>query len=179
MPPSLRFWPLATLLLLLPATSPAKDADAGGDARPPASTYDITPHSPDTLAPLGDLEAADHALWSHVGRTLVALAAVVALIYLLARLVLPRLATRFGSGQGAIRIVERVALDAKHALVLVRVGDLELLVGTGDSGVQLVAELSSAGGDGFAQALVRSRQGGSDLGSDGEAGPGGKHARSN
>jgi flagellar biogenesis protein FliO len=160
-------------------------AASGSEPQPPPSTYDLTPHVDDGLAALGNLDAADHALWSHVGRTLVALGAVVLLIYLLARVVLPRFASRFGGGKGAIRILERVAIDQKHSLVLVQVGGaLTFLVGTGDSGVQLVAELSDAGAGsgGFAQVLEQSRTAQSadaDPESNDVAPAGGKRARSN
>ncbi len=50
------------------------------------------------------------------------------------------------SGQGArVRVIERIALDARRSLYLVRVGDKILLLGAGDqSAPAVLAELSPA-----------------------------------
>jgi flagellar biosynthetic protein FliO len=73
-------------------------------------------------------------------QTLVALAAVCSLAYLIFRVVLPRLQVGQNSG-GMIRVVERVGVDAKRSLLVVEVAGKWLLVGVSESGVQLVSEL--------------------------------------
>ncbi len=64
-------------------------------------------------------------------QTLAALVAVCVLAYVVLRHGLAR-AYGAGRGGGAMRIVERLPLDARRSLVLVAVGERLYLVGTGD-----------------------------------------------
>ena len=73
-------------------------------------------------------------------QTLVALAAVCGLAYVIFRVILPRLQVGQNAG-GMIRVVERVGVDAKRSLLVVEVAGKWLLVGVSESGVQLVSEL--------------------------------------
>jgi flagellar protein FliO/FliZ len=74
-------------------------------------------------------------------QTLIALAAVCGLAYLIFRVVLPRL--QVGQNQGGmIRVIERVGVDSKRSLLVVEVAGKWLLIGVSESGVQLVSELN-------------------------------------
>lgn len=46
-----------------------------------------------------------------------------------------------GSGRGAMTVLDRVALDARHAVTLVRVGKRVLVLGTSEQSVTLLTEL--------------------------------------
>jgi len=76
------------------------------------------------------------------GRTILALAMVVALIFL-ARYLLRRLGSR-GAAGGArpIEIVARVSLSARQQLVLVRLGGRLLLLGAGTDGIRTLTEIT-------------------------------------
>jgi flagellar biogenesis protein FliO len=145
---------------------------------PPPSTYDLAaPHEDPAAQPL--LAPENHALMYSVLRTLVSLALVIALIFLLSKLVLPRLIKNMGGARGTfVKVIERTALDGKHALVLVEVSGLRLLVGTGDSGVQLVAELPAGAPANFAQSMA-DLKGNPSTGSGTLPGSGGRNAKIN
>ncbi|MEM7604988.1 MAG: flagellar biosynthetic protein FliO [Myxococcota bacterium] len=67
-----------------------------------------------------------------------------AAVCLLAWVVLKALSSRgFGQGNGrALQVIDRVALDARRSLVVVKVADRTLLIGTGDGAApNLIAEL--------------------------------------
>ncbi|MBL9037378.1 MAG: FliO/MopB family protein [Archangium sp.] len=78
-------------------------------------------------------------------RTFVVLGLVVALIYLSLNVGLRKLmgVAPVGSGR-VVRVLERVPLDQKHALFVVRAGNEVLLLGAADNGVQLVTKLDAA-----------------------------------
>lgn len=75
-------------------------------------------------------------------QALAALALLGGLVWLVRRTLL---ATRFGArADQQIRVEERMALDLRNALVIVRVEDRRLLLALGDQGPpRLIAELSS------------------------------------
>ncbi len=75
-------------------------------------------------------------------QTLLALAAVCGLAWVIFRVVLPRLQVGNSAGN-MIRVVERVGLDAKRSLFVVEVAGKYLLVGSSENGVQLVSELDN------------------------------------
>ena len=104
---------------------------------PPLTPYDLD-HTDVPLMP------ENRSIVAQIGRSLLALLFVVGLIYLFAKWVLPRLIRHLPGASGTqLKIVERIQLDPKHALVLVEVTDGErLLIGCGDGGVRLVAQLS-------------------------------------
>lgn len=74
-------------------------------------------------------------------QTLLALAAVCALAYVVFRVVLPKLQAGQNSGQ-IIRIVERVGIDTRRSLIVVEVAGKWLLVSISENGVHLVSELN-------------------------------------
>jgi flagellar biogenesis protein FliO len=79
-------------------------------------------------------------------RALLALAGVCLLAWVVLRMLARRWGPgRFGGKPGTVEVLERVPLDARRALWLVRAGERVLLVGTGDGGAPvLVAELDAA-----------------------------------
>ena len=72
------------------------------------------------------------------------------------------------AGSGRVRVLERVALDARRAVFLVKVGERVLLLGAGDAALTVLAELredevppaATTGGTSFASLLARLRGGG-------------------
>lgn len=107
---------------------------------PPTTAYDNA--QADSRLPAG-LSAHNGALLRQLGKTTVALLAVIALIYTLAKLVLPRLGAKWSVGTGRnIQVLERIALDNRNAVVLLQLQTGErLLVGTGEHGVQFLSQL--------------------------------------
>ena len=123
---------------------------------PPPTEYDRIQKSP-----LHD--PASHGLLWQLVRTVLGLAFVVALIYLLAKLVLPKMAKFSGLGVGKhMRVVERMALDTKHMLYLVELDNAEphasttstsetervskserMLIATSNHGVQCLAHFKA------------------------------------
>lgn len=75
-------------------------------------------------------------------QTLLALAAVCGLAWVIFRVILPRLQVGNSAGN-MIRVVERVGLDAKRSLFVIEVAGKYLLVGSSENGVQLVSELDN------------------------------------
>ncbi|HVF49404.1 MAG TPA: flagellar biosynthetic protein FliO [Pyrinomonadaceae bacterium] len=89
-------------------------------------------------------------------QTLFALALVCGLAYAIFRWVLPRLqVTR--STNSMIRIVDRVALDARKSMFVIEVGGRWLLVASSEAGVQLISELDAAKAGSLADELEQSR----------------------
>ncbi|HEY0078967.1 MAG TPA: flagellar biosynthetic protein FliO [Pyrinomonadaceae bacterium] len=89
-------------------------------------------------------------------QTLFALALVCGLAYLIFRWVLPRLqVTR--SANSMIRIVDRVALDARKSMFVVEVGGRWLLVASSEAGVQLISELDAEKVSGLADEIEQAR----------------------
>lgn len=99
-------------------------------------------------------------------QTLLALGAVCILAWALLRwfaqrgLVPGRWANLGFGGRGKLRVVERLSLDARHGLFLVRAGRRIFLVGSGEHSVSLVAELSEhdleTGADEFSRLVTAS-----------------------
>jgi len=143
-----------------PLERPAAADDPGrGDLTsdvPPPSTWDQQrkARGEDISEP-----SEERSLIAQLGRTLLALLIVVGVIYALGKLAMTRLGNvRFAGRTGkTLQVIERLQLDAKHAVFLVQVGDDEaktLLLASGEKGVQLLTEVdlsrsgaSSGGGD--------------------------------
>ena len=85
------------------------------------------------------MDAGLSFLWMLV-QTIVALAVVCGLAYLLFRVVLPRFTYNSGS-KSMVRIVDRVPIDARKSLCVIEVAGKWLLVSVSEGGVELVAEL--------------------------------------
>ena len=87
------------------------------------------------------MESGLSFLWMMI-QTIVALAVVCGLAYLLFRVVLPRF-TFSGSSNSMVRIVDRVPIDARKSFLIVEVAEKWLLVAVSENGVQLVTELDA------------------------------------
>lgn len=92
-------------------------------------------------------------------QTLLALAFVCGLAYVLFRWVLPRLQGIAGAGgsNSMVRIVDRVGLDARKSLYVIEVAGRWLLVASSESGVQLISELDATSAEEAADAVERMR----------------------
>lgn len=75
-------------------------------------------------------------------QTLVALAFVCGLAYLIFRVLLPRLTTSYGSNN-MMRVVDRIGLDARKSLYIIEVTGRWFLVASSENGVQLISELDA------------------------------------
>lgn len=80
----------------------------------------------------------------YLAQTLLALAAVCLIAIVALRYGLRRLSGFGGREGGRIKVIERVAVDAKRSLYLVDVGGRVLLLGAGDGQVTLLAEIDAA-----------------------------------
>jgi flagellar biogenesis protein FliO len=120
---------------------------------PPPTPYDVK--SQETV-----LMPESRSLVWQLGRTVLALAVVVGLFYLTAKLLLPRLLHRLPKGGGThLKVVERLALDTRHTVVLVDVGaGTRLLLGTGDQGVQVLSRWETPGQNGFQTSMGSARE---------------------
>ncbi|MBI5507931.1 MAG: flagellar biosynthetic protein FliO [Deltaproteobacteria bacterium] len=114
-----------------PAPTPEPDADAKRAA---------------ANAALDRLQESERSWSAQLLRTLLSLGVVVALIYLVFKVVAPRL---LGIGMAvkggkSLKVLERVQLDGRHAVVLLEIdGRRRYLCATGERGVQLLADVSA------------------------------------
>lgn len=79
-------------------------------------------------------------LWMLV-QTVLALAFVCGIAYVIFRVVLPRLATTYGGGNSLIRIVDRMGLEARKTLYVIEVGGKYMLIAASEEGVQMISAL--------------------------------------
>jgi flagellar protein FliO/FliZ len=77
-------------------------------------------------------------------RTLLALAIVIALVWILLRWGLRRLTPGAAAGGRALRVVARQALDGRRSVVLVQAAGRYLLLGVAEGSVRLITELDTA-----------------------------------
>lgn len=77
-------------------------------------------------------------------QTLLALALVCALAIVLFRWLLPRLQNLSSPQGGMVRVVDRVAIEARKSLLVVEVAGRWLLISSSEAGVQLISELDAA-----------------------------------
>jgi flagellar protein FliO/FliZ len=135
-----------------PAPAPAPVAAPPVAAPPTASA----PASPTAASPQSELpdpfaaqppppEEQESLGWTLV-RTLLLLAAVLAMIYLTLNVGLRRLMGLQSVGMGrqpVVTVVERVALDQRRTLFVLKAADEYLLVGGGEGGLQLLSKLDT------------------------------------
>jgi flagellar biosynthetic protein FliO len=91
-------------------------------------------------------------LWMLV-QTIFMLAFICALAYIVIRLL-----KRFGGAPASsnlIEVIDRVALDQRKGLYVIKVTGRYLLIGTSDNGVQLISELDAEAVEGDVQTLER------------------------
>jgi len=105
----------------------------------PASDRPLPAPSPPRTIPRGSSE------WTGWIRTLVALAVVIALIFV-ARLILRRFGggARGGPRGKVLEVLARTSTSARHQLLVVRMGERIVLIGQGPSGMTALSEITEA-----------------------------------
>lgn len=141
------------------APSPADGKEAAPqprvEAEPPPSAYDRA------RAEKGEAPETE-SMGGQLIRTVLALAGVVGLIYLLFKIGLGRLLQGGAIRPGrTVKVLERVPVDARHALVVVELPSGErLLLGSSEHGMSVLTRLEStapAAPSSFQQVLDKSR----------------------
>ena len=120
--------------------SDSQPSEALPQTQPPPSQYDLSkPNGHNQML------SEEQSLFVQLGRTVLSLGIVVGLIYLIAKLVVPRLGNlRTGSLTGQLELLERLQLDPKHAVFLVQIdGKRRILLGGGDGDLRLLTDLGS------------------------------------
>jgi flagellar biosynthetic protein FliO len=78
---------------------------------------------------------------SSFAQMILSLIVVCGLIYLTFRVILPKIGG-YQFSQSVIKIVEKVPLDAKKSLFVIEVGGRWMLIGTSETGVNLISQLN-------------------------------------
>lgn len=131
-----------------PAPAPEAPSAGPATAAPPAAPATVLPGSdlPDPfVSPVVPQEDPESLGWSLV-RTVLLLLAVLASIYLTLNVGLRRLMGLQGVGVGRkqlVSVVERVPLDQRRVLFVLKAADEYLLVGSGEGGLQLLSKLDT------------------------------------
>ena len=139
-------WMLVGLVCIFAPDAAAMAFDAA------ARTFDAAAMAPDAAARTPDAAARTPAppapeLPSYGGlllRTLLALAIVIALVWILLRWGLRRLTPGAAGGGRALRVVARQTLDGRRSVVLVEAAGRYLLLGVAEGSVRLITELERA-----------------------------------
>lgn len=127
-----------------PAAGPATDASPAAPAAAPTTVLPGSDLDTFTSSPL-PAEEPESLGWSLV-RTVLLLLAVLASIYLTLNVGLRRLMGLQGVAVGRkqlVSVVERVPLDQRRALFVLKAADEYLLVGSGEGGLQLLSKLDT------------------------------------
>lgn len=95
-------------------------------------------------------------LWM-LAQTILALALVCGLAYLIFRVILPRLTVNYGSNN-MVRVVDRIGLEARKSLYVIEVAGKWMLVASSESGVHLIAELNAESARIAEEEIVKNRQ---------------------
>ena len=90
-------------------------------------------------------------------QTLLALAFVCGLAYLIFRVLLPRFTTNFGANN-MMRVVDRIGLDTRKSLYIIEVTGRWFLVAGSESGVQMISELDAKNAAEAEKLIVENRQ---------------------
>ena len=90
-------------------------------------------------------------------QTLMALALVCGLAYVIFRVIMPRLAVNYGTNN-MVRIVDRIGLEARKSLYVIEVADKWMLVASSESGVQFIAELDASSAKLAEEEILKNRQ---------------------
>ena len=91
-------------------------------------------------------------------QTVMALAFVCGLAYLIFRVILPRLSGVGFSTNNMVRVIDRIGLEARKNLYVIEVAGRFLLIAASESGVQLIAELDAEAAAEAERELARVRQ---------------------
>ena len=148
--------PLTLLVLVLLAVD-AGPTDAGGEPRAVVDRADassalgpsapeqtrVEPAIPPAQVPWDVQKASDESIGAMLFRTLLVLGIVVMLAYISLNWGLRKLMgiKPPGTGGGVISVVERVALDQRKALFLIKAANEYLIVGGGDTGLNLITKV--------------------------------------
>ncbi|NTX56742.1 flagellar biosynthetic protein FliO [Myxococcus sp. CA039A] len=130
---------------VVPESAPAPEASAASRQKTPGAE----PRWEDPAlegAAATEAEAEPESMGWMLIRTLLVLGAVVASIYLTLNVGLRRLMGLQAAAPGkqtVVTVVERLTLDPKRALFVVKAADEYLLVGGGEAGLQLLSKLDS------------------------------------
>lgn len=144
------------------SASPVADAATQSAANAPASAKSAFTARTATVAQIGKPAAMPQppAAAGSIGSTVLALVMVVGLILALAWLAKRMPGFRGGSANSALRVVGSLALSPRERLVVVAVGDTQLVLGVGAGGTRTLHTLSeplpmaeTAGAPAFAQLL--------------------------
>jgi flagellar protein FliO/FliZ len=90
-------------------------------------------------------------------QTVMALAFVCGLAYLIFRVIMPRLSVGFSSNN-MVRVIDRIGLEARKNLYVIEVAGRFLLIAASESGVQLIAELDAEAAAEAERELAQMRQ---------------------
>lgn len=90
-------------------------------------------------------------------QTVFALVLVCGLAYLIFRVILPRLAVSYGTNN-MVRVVDRIALDARKSLYVIEVAGKWMLVASSENGVQFISELDAASAKTAEDDILKARQ---------------------
>jgi len=96
-------------------------------------------------------------LWMLV-QTVMALAFVCGLAYLIFRVILPRVSGIGFSSNNMVRVIDRIGLEARKNLYVIEVAGRFLLIAASESGVQLIAELDAEAAAEAERELAQKRQ---------------------
>jgi flagellar protein FliO/FliZ len=154
------FAPLALAQAPAPGARPAPAAEAAPSNESPAPAAQAAPSEASAPAPTPPssldesldsplppgMEAEPESVAWMLTRTLLMLGAVVGLIYLTLNVGLRKLMGLQGVPMGrpsVVSVVERVALDQRRTLFVLKAADEYLLVGGGEAGLQLLSKLDT------------------------------------
>ncbi len=90
-------------------------------------------------------------------QTLVALAFVCGLAYVIFRVLLPRLTTNYGANN-MMRVVDRIGLDTRKSLYIIEVTGRWFLVASSENGVQMISELDAQTATEAEKVILENRQ---------------------
>ena len=90
-------------------------------------------------------------------QTLVALAFVCGLAYVIFRVILPRFTASYGANN-MMRVVDRIGLDTRKSLYIIEVTGRWFLVASSESGVQMISELDAKSAEEAEKVIVENRQ---------------------
>ncbi|WNG21975.1 flagellar biosynthesis protein FliO [Cystobacter fuscus] len=125
-----------------PPSGASAPASAVEGAAPPSAPVEVPPEADLTSG----VEAPTESLGWMLMRTLVVFGGVMALIYLTLNVGLRKLMGLQGvpvGQQSVVSVVERVALDQRRTLFVVKAAGEYLLVGGGENGLQLLSKLDT------------------------------------
>ena len=142
--------PLPTDTSTVPGESIEKRLDLDAVGEPPPSAWDRRQERKTAGEEVGteDEERGreEGISWgTQLAKTVVALLIVVGLIYVLFRVGLAKFVGMAAiKGGKSMKVLERVQLDARHALLIVELdGERRFLLGTGEQGIQMLARLDT------------------------------------